>query len=174
MRGLLGSEYSAVTRAAATFANDTLTERVIGCAIEVHRHLGPGLLESTYSECLSWELRSAGLGFKRQLEVPVIYKGKTLAAIYRVDFVIEQQLVVEIKAVERPVPVHEAQLLTYLKHTGIPVGLLLNFNSAVLKDGLRRLVVRRREIPESYESGGEQRGETVRSAQGGSETVRKP
>jgi GxxExxY protein len=146
MCGLVVSDHSVMTQ---NFANDPLTERVIGCAIEVHRHLGPGLLESTYGECLSWEFLSAGLEFKRQLEVPVIYKGKTLAAIYRVDFVIEQQLVVEIKAVERPAPVHEAQLLTYLKHTGIPVGLLVNFNTPVLKDGLRRLVLRRPEILEA-------------------------
>lgn len=123
-------------------SNDELTERVIGCAIEVHRHLGPGLLESTYGECLSWELRAVGLTFARQVQVPVIYKAQSLTAVYRLDFVIENQLVVEIKATEKLAPVHEAQLLTYLRHTGIHVGLLLNFNSAVLKDGLRRLVLR--------------------------------
>jgi GxxExxY protein len=133
-----------VTNPPTAFANDALTARVIGCAIEVHRHLGPGLLESTYCECLAWELRSAGLDFQRQVQVPVVYKGKALAANYRVDFVIASQLIAEIKAVEQPAPVHEAQLLTYLKHTGLAVGLLLNFNSPVLKDGLRRLVLRPR------------------------------
>ena len=122
--------------------NDELTELVIGSAIEVHRHLGPGLLESTYSECFSWELRAVGLKFARQVQIPVIYKGQALPAVYRLDFVIENQVVVEIKATEKLAAVHEAQLLTYLKHTGIPVGLLLNFNNAVLKDGLRRIRVR--------------------------------
>src|SRR5437764_4287234 len=122
--------------------NDELTELVIGSAIEVHRQLGPGLLESTYGECFSWELRAAGLTFARQVQVPVIYKGEALAAMYRLDFVVEKQLIVEIKATEKLAAVHEAQLLTYLKHTGICVGLLLNFNSAVLKEGIRRIRVR--------------------------------
>ncbi|MFN2603970.1 MAG: GxxExxY protein [Gemmatimonadaceae bacterium] len=125
-----------------TQPNDELTELVIGAAIEVHRHLGPGLLESTYSECFSWELRAVGLKFARQVQVPVIYKGEALAAMYRLDFVIENEVIVEIKATEKLAAVHEAQLLTYLRHTGISVGLLLNFNSAVLKDGIRRLRVR--------------------------------
>ncbi len=126
-------------------SNDDLTERVIGCGIEVHRHLGPGLLESTYGECFSWELRDAGLKFARQVQAPVIYKGQALPAVYRLDFVIENDVVVEIKATEKLAPVHEAQLLTYMKHTGISVGLLLNFNNAVLKDGLRRLILRTQE-----------------------------
>ena len=133
-----------------TRQKDELTELVIGRAIEVHRHLGPGLLESTYGECFSWELRAAGLNFERQVQVPVIYKGVELPGVYRLDFVIENQVVVELKAVEKLVPVHEAQLLTYLRHTGIQVGLLFNFYSAVLKDGLRRLELR---THENYENG---------------------
>jgi GxxExxY protein len=121
------------------FTNDLLTEAIIGRAIEVHRILGPGLLESNYEECLCWELRQAGFAIARQLRVPVIYKGNQLASPYRLDIVVEQRVIVEIKAVDRFAPVHEAQLLTYLKHTGIPVGLLLNFNTPVLRDGLRRL-----------------------------------
>jgi len=119
--------------------NDSVTEKVIGCAIEVHRNLGPGLLESTYCECLSWELGDAGLSYARQVEIPVIYKGRRLSAMYRADFVVADHVVVEIKAIDRLAPVHEAQLLTYMKHAGIRVGLLFNFHSAVLKDGLRRL-----------------------------------
>ncbi len=129
--------------AMATPPSDKLTERIINLAIEVHRNLGPGLLESTYGECLSWELTQAGLEFARQVQVPVVYKGQRLAAVYRLDFVINDRVVVEIKATEKLAPVHEAQLLTYLRHTGIPVGLLLNFNTAVLKDGLRRLGLHR-------------------------------
>ena len=124
-------------------SNDKLTERIIRAAIEVHRNLGPGLLESTYSEGLSWELQQAGLAFARQLQIPVMYKGQKLPGVYRIDFVIEERVVVEIKAVEKLAPVHEAQLLTYLSHTGISIGLLLNFNAATLKDGLRRMGLKR-------------------------------
>ena len=102
----------------------------------------PVFSSPTYGECFSWELRTVGLNFARQVQVPVIYKGAELPAVYRLDFVIENQVVVELKAVEKLAPVHEAQLLTYLRHTGIPVGLLFNFYSAVLKDGLRRLELR--------------------------------
>jgi GxxExxY protein len=119
--------------------DDPLTEIIIGRAIEVHRNLGPGLLESTYEECLSWELCAAGLAFDRQVSVPVIYKGRPLPGAYRLDFVVEQRVVIEVKAAERLAPVHEAQLRTYLRHTGIPTGLLFNFNSESLIKGLRRL-----------------------------------
>lgn len=118
---------------------DLLTEIIIGRAIEVHRHLGPGLLESTYEECLSWEFREEGLAFTRQVHVPVIYKGRALPGAYRLDFVVEQRVVIEVKAADRIASVHEAQLRTYMRHTGIPIGLLLNFNSAILTQGLRRL-----------------------------------
>ncbi len=116
-----------------------LSERVIGCAIEVHRHLGPGLLESAYEDCLCFELGAAGLVFRRQVELPVVYKGMPLAASYRLDILIANRLVVEVKSVERILAVHEAQLLTYLRLSGHRAGLLLNFNHAVLKEGIRRV-----------------------------------
>jgi GxxExxY protein len=124
-----------------TAENDPLTQKIIGFAIEVHRQLGPGLLESAYEECLCYELAQAVIAFRRQVPLPVIYKSVRLDCGYRMDIVIEDKVIVELKTVERLMPVHEAQLLTYLKLSGIPTGLLLNFSSAVLKDGLRRLVL---------------------------------
>jgi GxxExxY protein len=118
---------------------DALTEQIIGAAIEVHRALGPGLLESAYQECLCIELGLQGVRFKSQVELPVIYKGHHADVGYRLDLVIDDAVVVEIKAVERLLPVHEAQLLTYLRLSGIATGLLLNFNVPVLKDGIRRM-----------------------------------
>ncbi len=120
---------------------DPVTEQVIGCAIEVHRALGPGLLEAVYEECLCHELHENGLGFQRQIPVPVTYKAVNLETGFRADLVIEKELLIEIKAVERLLPVHQAQVLTYLKLSGIPKGLLLNFNTRVLKDGIRRFVM---------------------------------
>ena len=114
---------------------------MIGCAIEVHRHLGPGLLESAYEDCLAFELEQAGLAIRRQVELPVIYKGIRLAIGYRLEIVVDDRLVLEIKAVERVLPVHEAQLLTYLRMSGLRAGLVLNFNHVVLKEGIRRVVV---------------------------------
>ena len=122
-----------------SFTRDLLSEAVIGRAIEVHRQLGPGLLESTYEECLCMELREYGLAVNRQVNVPIVYKGRPIAAVYRLDLIVSERIVVEIKAVERLAPVHEAQLLTYLKHTSIATGLLFNFNVPVLRDGMRRL-----------------------------------
>ena len=119
---------------------DPLTERIIGCAIEVHRTLGPGLLESTYESALSVEFKLAGLAFERQVITPVFYKGQPVGE-YRLDLVVEKSVIVEIKSVDRYDPVFEAQLLTYLKITGIRRGLLVNFNSRLLKDGIKRLVV---------------------------------
>jgi GxxExxY protein len=121
--------------------NDRLTQQVIGFAIEVHRQLGPGLLESAYEECLCFELEQAGLAFKRQAALPVIYKSVRLDCGYRLDIVIKDRVILELKTVERLLPIHEAQMLTYMKLSGIRTGLLLNFNSAVLKDGLRRLML---------------------------------
>lgn len=120
--------------------NDALTERIIGCAIEVHRTLGPGLLETTYESALAVELRLAGLIFERQLVVPIVYKGQPVGE-YRLDLVVEKSVIVEIKSVDRFDPIFEAQLLAYLKITGIKRGLLLNFNSRLLKDGIKRLVL---------------------------------
>ena len=120
---------------------DPLTERVIGLAIEVHRALGPGLLESAYEDCLCYELRAAGISFARQIALPIRYKTLQLESGFKIDVLVQQSLVLELKAVERLLPVHEAQLLTYLKLGGFPTGLLLNFHIAVLKDGIRRMVV---------------------------------
>jgi GxxExxY protein len=118
-----------------------LTERVIGLAIEVHRHLGPGLLESAYEACLILELERQRLRFARQVPLPVVYKNVHLECGYRMDIVVERELILEIKAVEQLVPIHAAQMLTYLRLSGLKLGLLMNFNSVVLKDGLRRIVL---------------------------------
>jgi GxxExxY protein len=117
-----------------------LRYRVIGCAMEVHRHLGPGLLESLYEECLCDEFSAAGLGYTRQQALPVIYKGKALNGSYRVDIVVEDELAVEIKSVNHVLPVHEAQLHTYLRLSGLKVGLLINFHTDQLKAGIRRVL----------------------------------
>src|SRR5258708_6640063 len=119
---------------------DRLTETIIGAAIEVHRHLGPGLLESAYEECLCHELGRAELSFLRQVHVPITYKGMKLDCNYRLDLIVEQTVILEIKAIERLEPIHSAQLLTYLRATDKRIGLLINFNVTVLKNGLRRLV----------------------------------
>jgi GxxExxY protein len=121
--------------------NDRLTHRIIGFAMDVHRQLGPGLLESAYEECLSFELKQASLAFERQVALPVVYRSVRLDCSYRLDLVVEKQVILELKTVERLAPIHEAQMLTYLKLSGIPTGLLLNFNSVVLKDGLRRMML---------------------------------
>ncbi len=117
-----------------------LTERIIGAAIEVHKVLGPGLLESAYEECLCYELSRAGLAFCRQVRLPVAYKGIKLDCGYVMDLLVEDSVVIEIKAVADLLPVHAAQLTTYLRLSGKQVGLLINFDVAVLKKGLRRVV----------------------------------
>ncbi len=117
-----------------------LTERIIGAAIEVHRQTGPGLMESAYEECLCYELSQLGLSFKRQVPLPVTYKGIQLDGGYKMDLVVEDTVVLELKTVDQLLPVHTAQLLTYLKLSGKPIGLLINFNEPVLKKGLKRLV----------------------------------
>ncbi len=114
---------------------ESLTERIIGAAIEVHRALGPGLLESAYEECLCHELSLRGLNFQRQLDLPVHYKGVNLDCGYRLDLVIQDAVILELKCVESILPVHEAQLLTYLKLTWKRVGLIVNFNVATLVRG---------------------------------------
>jgi len=118
-----------------------LTEQIIGAAIEVHRSLGPGLLESAYQACLAHELSLRKLSFEREKPLPIEYKGVQLDCGYRLDFLVEGKVVVELKAVESVLPVHEAQLITYLKLTGCRVGLLINFNVPVLKDGITRRVL---------------------------------
>ncbi|MBW4582970.1 MAG: GxxExxY protein [Tildeniella nuda ZEHNDER 1965/U140] len=116
-----------------------LTRQTIGSCIEVHRHLGPGLLESAYEHCLCHELSLVGLVFERQKPLPVVYKGVRLDCGYRLDLVVESRLILELKAVETLLPIHDAQLLTYLKLSRLTLGLLINFNVPVLKSGLKRI-----------------------------------
>ncbi|MFY9309303.1 MAG: GxxExxY protein [Bacteroidia bacterium] len=115
-----------------------ITEKVIGCAIEVHRALGPGLLESAYEECLSFEMQKAGLFIERQKPVPVVYKDIKLDCGYRIDILVENAIVVELKTVDAFNPVHEAQILTYMKFSNKSTGLLINFNVTLLKNGIKR------------------------------------
>ena len=119
---------------------NALTHDIIAAAIEVHRALGPGLLESSYQEALCYELAQAGISFQRQVPIALSYKGVPLSCGYRLDFLVEDEVIVETKAVEHLLPVHSAQLLTYLKCDNKHVGLLINFNVPVLKDGIRRMV----------------------------------
>lgn len=115
-----------------------LTEIIIGCSIEVHKNLGPGLLESAYEECLFYELKKNGLKVERQKPIPVIYKEIKLDCGYRIDLLVENRIVVELKVVEEFNPVHEAQILTYMKFADKSIGLLINFNVTLLKNGLKR------------------------------------
>jgi GxxExxY protein len=118
---------------------DALSEGIIGACMEIHRQVGPGLLESLYEECLCYELTLRGIAFARQVVIPVSYKGMTLETNYRLDLVVENRILVELKAVDQLHPIHSSQLMTYLKLTGYPVGLLVNFNAALLRHGLRRI-----------------------------------
>ena len=120
---------------------EELSNRVIGCALTVHRELGPGLLESTYAQCLAHELKLNGIVFKLQYPLPVEYKGVRLECGYRVDLFIEEKLIIELKCVEQIKGIHEAQLLTYMKLAGVKIGLLMNFNVAKLKNGIKRFVI---------------------------------
>ncbi len=120
--------------------DNAITERIIGAAIEVHRHLGPGLLESAYEECLCYELSQRGLRFQRQVPLPIYYKGIKLQCAHKMDLLVEDAVIVEIKATEETAPVHSAQLLTYLKSSNKRIGLLINFNVPILKNGLKRIV----------------------------------
>jgi GxxExxY protein len=120
---------------------NTLTGRIIGAAIEVHKHLGPGLLESAYEECLNYELVKDGLSIRRQEPVLILYKEIKLEYGYRIDLLVENLVVVELKAVDALLPVHEAQILTYMKFARKRLGLLINFNVTLLKNGLRRYIL---------------------------------
>ena len=120
---------------------DPLSNKVIGCALEVHRNLGPGLLESTYEQCLAWELSHANISFKLQHPIPVQYKGVKLDCGYRIDVLVGDQLIVELKAVDKTLPLHQAQLLTYMKLSQIKIGLIMNFNVKTLKEGIQRVVL---------------------------------
>ncbi|MCK6502688.1 GxxExxY protein [Myxococcota bacterium] len=118
-----------------------VTDQILGAAIAVHRALGPGLLESAYEACLAYELHTCGIQFERQVPLPVQYRGVRIDCGYKLDLLVEGLVVVEVKAVERLLPVHQAQVLTYLKLSKHPVGLLLNFNVPLLRDGIRRFVL---------------------------------
>lgn len=118
-----------------------LTDRILSAAISVHRSLGPGLLESAYKECLAERLRSSGLEVVRERAIPLTYEGLDIPEAYRADIIINGTVLVELKSVERLLPIHEAQILTYLKLSGIKVGLLINFNGKTLKQGIRRFIV---------------------------------
>jgi GxxExxY protein len=117
-----------------------LTSEIISSAIEVHRHLGPGLLESTYEECMTFELRQRDLTVERQLELPILYKGSQLEQSYRIDLLVNNQVIIELKSVNKIEPIHNAQLLTYLKLSDKRYGLILNFNVTVMKQGIKRLL----------------------------------
>jgi GxxExxY protein len=120
---------------------DPRTSPIIGAAIEVHRNLGPGLLESAYEECLCHEIHLRGLDFKRQVALPLLYKGLKLDCGYKLDLIVQDEIILELKAVEKLLPIHEAQLLTYLRLTGKKVGLLINFNVPLLTQGIIRRVL---------------------------------
>jgi len=111
---------------------------IIGAAIEVHRQLGPGMLESAYQACLEFELTARGHSVERQKPLPVVYKGVAIDCAYRLDLVVDEQVIVEVKAIEHLLPVHQAQVLSYLRLSGLPLGLLINFNGATLRQGVRR------------------------------------
>jgi len=119
---------------------DELTGAIIGAAIDVHRQLGPGLLESTYEECMAFELAERQIAYERQVELPICYKGRQLPGSYRIDLLVDRQIILELKSVQKLEPVHDAQLLTYLKLASKQCGLLLNFNVPVMKQGIRRLL----------------------------------
>ena len=120
---------------------DQLSNSIIRCALEVHRQLGPGLLESTYEQCLAHELKIAGIPFKLQHSISVNYKEIKIDCGYRVDVFVDNSIIIELKSVDKLLPIHQAQLLTYMKLSGISIGLLMNFNEKYLKDGIKRMVL---------------------------------
>jgi GxxExxY protein len=120
---------------------DSLTGKIIGCAMDVHRELGPGLLENTYQQCLAYELNLNGIGFKLEQALPVKYKEIQLDCGYRIDLLVEDKLIIELKAVDEIHNIHKAQLLTYMKLSSISTGLLINFNVELLKDGIQRFKI---------------------------------
>jgi len=138
---LFGEKMTMIHEEVSQKQNDLLTGRIIGAAIEVHRRLGPGLLESTYETCFCYELNLIGLKVARQIPVPIFYRGIKLDSGYRIDMIVEDEVVLEIKSVANLLPVHEAQLLSYLKHNGGGRGLLINFNVKLLKNGIKKLII---------------------------------
>jgi GxxExxY protein len=121
--------------------HEELSKEIIGAAIEVHKLLGPGLLESAYEDCMIYELKIRGLNVERQKPVPVVYKSIKLDCGYRLDLLVENKIIIELKSIDALAAVHEAQILTYMKFSGIHVGLLINFNVTILKNGLKRYVL---------------------------------
>jgi GxxExxY protein len=128
-------------RSSLGLLSEDLTERIIGAAIEVHRQLGPGLLESVYEDCMCQELQLRGISFQTQVELPIFYKGRQTGGTYRIDLIVANEVVVELKSVARVLSVHQPQLLTYLKLTGKRVGLIINFNVSILHRGIVRRVL---------------------------------
>lgn len=122
-------------------AVDELSSRVLGAAIEVHRNLGPGLLESVYQQCLAYELSKLNVKFSMEHPIPVRYKDVNVDCAFRADLIVENNIIIEIKSAEKILPIHEAQLLTYLRLTGIRLGLLINFNTRLLKNGIKRIIL---------------------------------
>jgi len=130
------------TKGAKKYTNfDSVSRDVIGCSLEVHRHRGPGLLESVYEQCLAYELTAKRIAFERQIVMPLQYKDISVDCGYRMDFLVEGTVVVELKSIDQVLPVHEAQILTYMRLSGTKVGLLINFNSRLLRDGIKRFVL---------------------------------
>lgn len=120
---------------------NALSNKILGFAIEVHRNLGPGLLENAYQQCLAFELSNANINFELEKPIPVKYKNNTIDCAFRADFIVENNIILELKTVERIHPIHEAQLLTYLKLTNIKLGLIINFNEMLLKNGIKRIIL---------------------------------
>ena len=121
------------------FENNSLTDAIIGAAISVHRELGPGLLESTYEKCLAFELTQSGLQIAAQQEIPIKYKGQSFEGGFRADLIVGNKVLIELKSIDQLSPIHTSQVITYLKLTGLPTALLINFNVPVLKTGLKRI-----------------------------------
>lgn len=132
---------SRIAQNGAAYLHQELTEQVIGAALDVHTALGPGLLESAYESCLAHEFTLRGIEFVRQVELPVQYKDHLVECGYRIDLLVADRVIVELESVDRLLPIHEAQLLTYLKLSGIRIGLLINFNVKHLRDGIKRRIV---------------------------------
>jgi GxxExxY protein len=120
---------------------EELTEKIIGLAIEVHKELGPGLLENTYKQCLAYELKKSNINFQLEVNCPIIYKDVQISCGYRIDFLVDDKIIMELKCVDKILPIHEAQLLTYLKLYNKEVGLLINFNEKLLKNGIKRMII---------------------------------
>ena len=120
---------------------EDLTEKIIGLAINVHKELGPGLLENTYKQCLAYELKKANLNFQLEVNCPIIYKEIQISCGFRIDLLVEDKIIIELKSIDKIIPIHEAQLLTYMKLFNKRVGLIINFNERLLRDGIKRLVI---------------------------------